>query len=160
MGKTTMLHESGSEVRQRYRGDVGKSRPYEHPGDIDFWIAPSRRLLGVTSSYFASRRPCAFMKTIFWMMIRMISIDFDGISDDLPDVYINITSSSKIISSSKITSSSKIIIKNRFFIFGPETFLGHLGVVGRSPACEKHDFSRFTTVGVSSSLYWSTVCII
>ena len=62
----------------------------------------------------------------------MISIDFDGISDDLPDVYMNITSSSKITSSSsKITSSSKIIIKNRFFIFASETFLGHLGGVGR-----------------------------
>ena len=148
VGEKTNLNEdcitigSGSEqtswpfltrLRDGYRGPRLKSCRNEHRGDIDFWIAPSRRPLGVMSSYFASRRPCAriFMKIMFWMTIRMISTDFDGISDDLPDVYINITSSSKIISSSKITSSSKIIIKNRFFIFASETFLGHLGGVGR-----------------------------
>ena len=53
-------------------------------------------------------------------MIRNTSTDFDGISNDLPDV-------------NDVTSEhhQKIIIKNRFFIFAPETFLGHLGGVGR-----------------------------
>ena len=86
-------------------------------------------------------------------MIRMMSLAFDEISSGLPDVHHIIIIIQKRISQNHI-------IKNRFFIFAPETFLGHLGVVGRSPACEKHVFSRFTTVGVSSSLYWSTVCII
>ena len=86
------------------------------------------------------------------MTVRMISLGFDEISSGLPDVH-------HIIIQNRIIIQNHII-KKPFFIFAPETFLGHLGVVGRSPACEKHVFSRFTTVGVSSSLYWSTVCII
>ena len=105
---------------------------------------------------------------MFWMMIRMISIDFDGISDDLPDVYINITSSSKITSSSsKITSSSKIIIKNRFFIFASETFLGHLGGVGRlylddfgGISSDSPEISEVTYLGPKSIFHFcsSNVC--
>ena len=74
-------------------------------------------LLGVMSSYFTSRRACAwiFMKIVFWMMIRMISTDFDVISDDLPDVT-DVTSRhhQKSYHQSKITSSPKIITKVDF----------------------------------------------
>ena len=40
----------------------------------------------------------------------------------------------------------KIIMKNRFFKIVPETFLGHLGGVGWSPACVKHVFFVLVTV--------------
>ncbi len=68
------------------------------------------------------------------MTIRMISLDFDEISSGLPDVH-------HIIILNRIIIQNHII-KNRVFFFAPETFLGHLGVVGRSPACEKHFFFR------------------
>ena len=60
----------------------------------------------------------------------MISIDFDGIASDLPDVKDLLRILHKWKSKNR-PPKIKIIIKNRFFIFAPETFLGHLGGVGR-----------------------------
>ena len=43
-------------------------------------------------------------------------------------------------------------MKNRFFKIVPETFLGHLGGVGWSPACEKHVFlARYCAYSVRGS---------
>ena len=44
-------------------------------------------------------------------------------------------------------------MKNRFFKIVPETFLGHLGGVGWSPACEKHVFpARYSAYSVRGSV--------
>ena len=113
-----------------------------------FWIAPSRRLLGVMSSYFTSRRACAwiFMKIMFWLTIRMISTDFDVVSDDLPDVT-DVTSHQHKKNTSSI--QNHIITKNhhqsRFFTFAPETFPGWWETrVSRS--LEHHQPARVWTV--------------
>ena len=64
------------------------------------------------------------------MMIRMISLDFGGISNDLPDV--SDVTHLRIQKSPPQNFDRKIDFhhENRFFSFAPETFLGHLGGAG------------------------------
>ena len=68
------------------------------------------------------------------MMIRTISIDFDEISSGLPDVH-HISIQNRTIIQNHIIIKNHIINKNHhqkpIFTFDPETFLGHLGGVGR-----------------------------
>ena len=47
----------------------------------------------------------------------------------------------------------KIIMKNRFFTFALEMFLGHLEGVGWSPACEKYVFLALVLLKVLANDY-------
>ena len=69
----------------------------------------------------------------------MISIDFDGIASDFPDVKDLLRILHKWDSKNR-PPKIKMIMKNRFFKFALETFLEHLGGVGW---LYLDDFDRF-----------------
>ena len=87
----------------------------------------------------------------FFAMIRTKSVETDRNSSRFPAILSDVKDLLRILhkwgskNRPKNIKIIKIIMKNRFFIFSLETFLGHINGVGWSPACKKHVFYCFVT---------------